>query len=143
VFCPRETAFINIYIVRAAFLSKWRAVSSYLLHGSPNQQESQVKASIQLALHDINSVIGPFASSQFSQEQRLSTLEGIVNRIVHFGFTLFSQAATWELTWSISSGQDGANKLVTFPGLQKVSDGDGKLLLPPSTLETAQTVAIL
>jgi hypothetical protein len=131
-----------VYIVHSAFLSKWRAISSYLLHNSPSPQDPSLKVNINRALQDVDTVVAPFASSQFTAQQRLSTLEDIINRAVHLAFTLFSQSATWKFTWGTLEGQDGTHKVVVFPGLQKVADEDGRQLQPPSTLEHSKVVAI-
>jgi len=121
-------------------MTKFRTISSHLLHGAPNPQDPRLQPNVHRAMGDIDGILAPFASTQFSQQQRLSTLEGIVNRAVQLAFTLYSQPAMWHINWNSLDGQ-GNNQVVVFPGLQKVTDDEGRQQTP-ITFEQPKIISV-
>jgi hypothetical protein len=125
--------------VKSAFLTKWRGVTSFLLRGAPSTQDAQLRTNVSRAVAEIDQQIGPFASPQFPPQERVAGLEGIVQRGTQMASTLFSQPTTWKFNWG-SSGSP--NNVTVFPGLQKLTDANGKPLASPITVEAPKTVDI-
>jgi hypothetical protein len=122
-------------LVRMAFLTKWRSITSYLMGKSSSSSEE----SIRRAVLDCNSIVGPYASSTApeDQQERLGNLEQIIRRAGRVSGLLFSQAAFWKFDW-----QQIGPGVVVFPGLTKVTDENGLLLQPPVVYEQKNVVQV-
>jgi hypothetical protein len=85
---------------------------------------------IKLAVTDADSFLSFYARENVSSQPRLENLEEIMKRGARVAWLLFSQPAEFVADWN----EVGSGTIVVFPGLQQVSDEEGRVLTTKRTL---------
>lgn len=123
----------------AAALTKWRQLSAFLLH--PNRsdrtplappEEATAHQAQQLA-RELNRFLEPFVlrDRERSYEQE-SHLQQVLAECARFGYVLFSQPAEYRFDYG-DQGRPGGG-IVVCPGLERVSDEEGRRYATPQVL---------
>ncbi|KAL9009328.1 MAG: hypothetical protein Q9173_005631 [Seirophora scorigena] len=139
---------------RMPFMSRWRALTASLLQSKYGDKTTFTSydarnPNVTAALHALDAILSPFASSSSSEQQqdggggsgqeRRQKLEEILRRAARFGFLLFAQQSTWDFDWTPplqqqhAAGRGGA--LAVAPALVQVGDEAGRRLQRPRVVE--------
>jgi hypothetical protein len=124
-----------------AFLTKWRVITAHLLNGQATAAAAAASTpaldgNVRRAVTDIDSIVGPYASTGAEGAARLVNLEEITRRAARVGTVLFAQPAFWKFDWAHVG--DG---LVVFPGLLRLTDENGRPYGEGLVLEEKRVVA--
>ncbi|KAH6886259.1 hypothetical protein B0T10DRAFT_539307 [Thelonectria olida] len=110
-------------------LSKWRALSAYLLHPERGERtplvptEATSLAQIQGLAAALNTAIGHFIDPA-QRAGQMENLQAVLLDVAKFGYVLLSQPTDWGFVYEANHGREFV--LVLRPGLQKLSHRDGR-----------------
>jgi hypothetical protein len=124
-----------------AFLTKWRTLSAFLYRNSPFPQDDHLRSNISHTISTLDHALAPFATPSPTPNARLQNLAALVQRATDFAATLFAQPAFWTFDW-VGPRREGGEGFVVFPGLVRLTDGEGRPLGAPEVVEGAKVVLI-
>ncbi|KAK8105103.1 hypothetical protein PG999_008462 [Apiospora kogelbergensis] len=119
-------------------MTKWRQLSAFLLHPNrsdraplPPPEEAVAQQAQQLA-KELNRFLQAFVVSgrEINYEQE-DHLRQVLAECARFGYLLFSQPAEYRFNYD---GQGRRGGIVVCPGLERVSDGEGRPFSKPQVL---------
>jgi len=110
-------------------MSKWRALTAFLLHPTRSQRtaltpnESAIAPQIQALASALNQFLEPFVvPDPNSRFQQTNHLQAVIFECTKLGYIVFSQPGEWAF---VHRPVEGGNCLVTCAGVQKVRNKDG------------------
>ncbi|KAI0396974.1 hypothetical protein F5Y17DRAFT_47221 [Xylariaceae sp. FL0594] len=116
-------------------LTRWRQLTAFLLNPDRGQltplvpsEDISTQQAQQLTLA-LNRFLEPFFPSDREERyEQENSLRELVAECATFGYVIFSQPAEYRFRYD-SNG--GLNTLVVFPGLDRISDEEGRRYRPP------------
>ncbi|KAK7949560.1 hypothetical protein PG996_000148 [Apiospora saccharicola] len=118
-------------------MTKWRQLSAFLLHPHrsertplvlPEDKDGVVAQQAQQLARELDRFLGAFVARNSEQEAHLRQ---VLAECARFGYLLFSQRAEYRFD---HEGRQGGGGTVVCPGLERVSDGEGRTLAQPHVL---------
>ncbi|KAK7946351.1 uncharacterized protein PG986_010672 [Apiospora aurea] len=116
-------------------ITMWRQLSAFLLHPERSERtslqftEDGVAQQAQQLARELNRFLHAFASRSSEQETHLRQ---VLAECARFGYLLFSQRAEYRFNYDRAGREGGV--IVVCPGLERVSDGEGRKLSKPQVL---------
>lgn len=121
-------------------MTKWRQLSAFLLHENRSErtplappEEATAQQAQQLA-RELNRFLEPFVlrdrDGELGYDQE-SHLQQVLTECARFGYVLFSQPSEYRFDYD-DQGRLGG--LVLCPGLERVSDEEGRRYATPQVL---------
>ncbi|KAK8139360.1 hypothetical protein PG984_002740 [Apiospora sp. TS-2023a] len=117
-------------------MTKWRQLSAFLLHPDRSERtplrlsDDGVTQQAQQLARELNRFLDAFVARKGEQEAHLRQ---VLVECAQFGYLLFSQRAEYRIAYD---GRQGGGGIVVCPGLERVSDGEGRRLSKPHVLES-------
>jgi len=144
----------NLLILKAtvhpAALSQWRVLTAFLIRLRYIEEgeiyidgyEHQRRTNIENIVSQINSDLQPYILTRSSKNQR-NDLKKIMEDSANIGLMIFQQRVGWGFgSWDEVRVHDSEgttqDRIVVFPSVLQLSDGDGKSLPSPKTLRRSE-----
>jgi hypothetical protein len=131
-------------------LSQWRLLTAFLLRLRYIEEgefymdgyEQQWRTNIENIVSQISSDLQPYILARSSKNQR-NDLKKIMEDSANTGLMIFSQRVMWGFgSWDEvrvhDSEETPQDRIVVFPSVLQLSDGDGKSLPSPKTLRRSE-----
>lgn len=130
-----------LYFILGHFtsLSQWKQLTASLLYNTYERDAFTLfdsrTANIERAVEDLNPLLRQFAAPEHTiSVQRVEELRSIARKAAHLAFTLFSQPCFWSFDWQTGSFDKPHERVVIFPALLRIMDGQGKNVFPPQVV---------
>ncbi|KAJ3547220.1 hypothetical protein NM208_g1626 [Fusarium decemcellulare] len=132
--------------VMSVILTRWRTLSSLLLHPNPNERtplelsESAVRQQAQDLANALDAFLHYFvAPDPESVQRQRHHLHVMIIDAAKLGYALFSHTSDWRL---IYRDEDMQRRVVTCVGLEKLSHQDGRRLTSPQLVRGPSLVVV-
>ncbi|KAH7013011.1 hypothetical protein EDB80DRAFT_774380 [Ilyonectria destructans] len=128
-------------------LSKWRALSAFLLH--PNREErtplspseTAVVPQAQGLAAALNTVLSHFVSQEPGRrEAQAEHLKAVMLEFTSFGYMLLSQPIDWQFVYEARTGDMNERVVVTCAGLERLGRRDGGQDSPPLVVRAPEEI---
>ncbi|KAK7908758.1 hypothetical protein PG985_016061 [Apiospora marii] len=122
-------------------MTKWRQLSAFLLHSQrsertplrlPEDDGGAAAQQAQQLARELKGFLGVFVARGSAQQE--THLCQVLVECARFGYLLFSQRAEYRFNYEGRSGGRQGGGVVVCPGLERVSDGEGRRLSKPHVL---------
>ncbi|KAJ5678492.1 uncharacterized protein N7477_004125 [Penicillium maclennaniae] len=124
-------------------LTQWRQLSAFLLHPNRSERNPLTPHNATIAprarelIHKLEPFLDIFVDPKLRKNQQ-EHLEDVTMECAKFGYLLFSQREELRMSFELGQERSGSTELVVCPGLDRVSDDQGKRYPVPQPICSPQ-----